>query len=220
MNHKALCLLGARYAKTHGFDRIIIEPGFRKEQPDVFAFNKTGSVLIECKVSRSDFLADKKKPFREDPKLGVGKWRYYLVAEGVATQEDMPPGWLLLIAKDENTIEVPFPDLEGIRLLTNEGKKYTFSERNTDAELSLMWSWEYRREHKILPEIPTTPIVFKHTAREIAQEYLAKHGEWAFWLKYYGEEKVIENMKLAIRENIAVPEEIYEKYKTRLTDEM
>src|SRR2546426_9205199 len=30
------------------------------------------SVLIECKISRSDFLADRDKPFRQKSELGLG----------------------------------------------------------------------------------------------------------------------------------------------------
>jgi hypothetical protein len=35
------------------------------EQPDILGFCTKTTILIECKTSRSDFYADKKKPFRD-----------------------------------------------------------------------------------------------------------------------------------------------------------
>lgn len=65
------------------------------EKPDAIGWNK-GSIttLIECKVSRQDFLSDRKKPFRNG--VGMGTFRYYLVPEGVAHPFEMPMNWGLL----------------------------------------------------------------------------------------------------------------------------
>jgi len=52
-----------------------------------------------CKVSRSDFLADRKKPSRIG--IGMGTYRYYLVPEGVAYAFELPPGWGLLEYKNK-----------------------------------------------------------------------------------------------------------------------
>ena len=47
--------------------------------PDAIGWKKAcHSVLVECKVSRADFLADRGKPFRQNPETGVGCERYYL----------------------------------------------------------------------------------------------------------------------------------------------
>ena len=49
------------------------------EMPDAIGWKKTcHSVLVECKASRPDFLADRGKPFRQKPETGVGCERYYL----------------------------------------------------------------------------------------------------------------------------------------------
>jgi hypothetical protein len=53
-------------------------------------------VLVECKVSRNDFLADAQKPFRRDPRLGVGCERYYLTPRALVDREELPAGWGLL----------------------------------------------------------------------------------------------------------------------------
>jgi hypothetical protein len=54
------------------------------------------SVVVECKVSRSDFLADAAKPFRQVPEEGLGSERYYLAPAGLIRAEEMPNGWGLL----------------------------------------------------------------------------------------------------------------------------
>src|SRR2546427_11384384 len=42
------------------------------EMPDAIGWKRAcHSVLIECKISRSDFLADRDKPFRQKSELGV-----------------------------------------------------------------------------------------------------------------------------------------------------
>lgn len=65
------------------------------EQPDVLGVNMYGeSILVEVKVSRSDFLSDKKKPWRQDGK-GIGDKRVYLTPKGLLKPEEIPYGWQL-----------------------------------------------------------------------------------------------------------------------------
>lgn len=67
------------------------------ETPDVIGFKGIGnSTVIECKVSRADFLADKAKIFRRYSEMGMGDHRYIACPEGVAEAADMPDGWGLL----------------------------------------------------------------------------------------------------------------------------
>ena len=56
-------------------------------------------MLIECKVSRADFLSDREKPFRRDPTLGMGCERLYLTPAGLIGADDLPPRWGLLECK-------------------------------------------------------------------------------------------------------------------------
>lgn len=53
-----------------------------------------GTVLVECKVSRADFLADKAKPHRHAG--GVGNWRYFLAPEGLIAPDELPAKWGLV----------------------------------------------------------------------------------------------------------------------------
>lgn len=215
LTHRQLCELGARYLQNNcKFDHILIETGYRKENPDVFAYKKYYSVLIECKASRSDFLTDKKKPFRQDPLQGVGQMRLYLCNEGVAKQEEVPKGWRLLVAVDEDTIDFPF----NFTLIFGE----KFKVRNADAELGLMNSWEYRKEHNCLPNISTKPVCCISRADEEARDFLKENGEWLYWDKYYGEELVIQNLKTAMEspyyDKNNIPKVILEKYENKMEE--
>jgi hypothetical protein len=67
------------------------------EMPDAIGWKKAcHSVLVECKLSRPDFLADREKPFRQKPESGVGCERYYLAPRGLIRVEELRPGWGLL----------------------------------------------------------------------------------------------------------------------------
>ncbi len=54
------------------------------------------SVMIECKISRADFLADANKPFRLRPEEGLGSERLYLAPAGLIAPEELPKNWGLL----------------------------------------------------------------------------------------------------------------------------
>ncbi len=67
------------------------------ETPDVIAWKgKCRSVLVECKVSRADFVADQEKPFRKNPGLGMGCERFYLAPAGMIRASELPEKWGLL----------------------------------------------------------------------------------------------------------------------------
>jgi hypothetical protein len=78
---------------------------YAPEIPDVIGFNNHRSILIECKVSRADFKADKYKSHRHRTE-GMGNLRYYLTLPNVACPEDINDGWGLLYATDKRIIEV------------------------------------------------------------------------------------------------------------------
>lgn len=67
------------------------------EMPDAIGWKKRcHSVLVECKASRADFLADHAKPWRQRPETGVGCERYYLAARDMIAVDELPRGWGLL----------------------------------------------------------------------------------------------------------------------------
>jgi hypothetical protein len=96
MSH-ALCVrLAAEYMQKRA---DVVLPEFfshNSELPDVIAFDTRTSTVIECKVSRGDFLKDKKKPFRINANQGMGDYRFYCAPQGLIKQEELPRGWGLI----------------------------------------------------------------------------------------------------------------------------
>ncbi len=67
------------------------------EMPDAIGWKRAcHSVLVECKITHSDFLADRAKPSRLKPQQGVGCERFYLAPAGLIRGEELPKGWGLL----------------------------------------------------------------------------------------------------------------------------
>jgi hypothetical protein len=108
MTHAELCALAVRWLKRpysasgHGCQVAVSEckSGWTGEIPDAIGFRTgsdttSGSIVVEVKVSRADFLADKAKPHRAEG-LGLGTWRYYMAPEGLLRVEDLPTRWGLL----------------------------------------------------------------------------------------------------------------------------
>lgn len=102
MTHGELVLKAEKWLRDQGCGVVFRDP-FKaltnnSEQPDAIGFRSSISILIECKASRADFLADKGKSFRASPDKGMGDWRFYLCPPGVIKIEDLPEGWGLLEA--------------------------------------------------------------------------------------------------------------------------
>jgi hypothetical protein len=67
------------------------------EVPDAIGWKgKCRSVVVECKVSRADFLADGCKPFRLAPEIALGCERFYMASAGLIAAHELPSGWGLL----------------------------------------------------------------------------------------------------------------------------
>ena len=66
------------------------------EVPDVIGWKgRCRSVVVECKISRADFLADLKKPWRNQPGA-LGSERFYLAPKDLLGIEELPANWGLL----------------------------------------------------------------------------------------------------------------------------
>jgi hypothetical protein len=86
------------------------------------------SILVEVKVSRSDFFADKNKVFRVRPKLGMGAYRYFLTPVGLVHPEEVPQGWgLLELHEDRNWVR-------------QKKAAEFFPERNVRNEMNMLYS--------------------------------------------------------------------------------
>lgn len=97
VQHAALVIAGAAWLQKKKFPLIITEMAHSgAETPDAIGWRGGHSTLIECKVSRADFLADQKKSFRRRPEDGMGCTRYFCTLRSLIRTEELPDGWGLL----------------------------------------------------------------------------------------------------------------------------
>lgn len=130
LTHAEMVTLGGRWLRREGFGVVATELSCHgsQEQPDVIGFRSTCSAIIECKVSRSDFLADRAKPHRQ--KAGVGVYRFFLCPDELIAIDEVPPTWGLLYASGRSVRSIirplgnAWPGLgrgcDGWRLFQNE----------------------------------------------------------------------------------------------------
>lgn len=124
------------------------------EVPDVFGMRRSGntrgdtrSLIIECKISRSDFLLDSKKNFRRHPELGYGQFRYYFCPQGLLQPEEMPEGWgLLWYRAPRNRV-----------LCVKEPTQLFNTPQSAANDCRLVYSLLMRAKHKGLLQELTTP---------------------------------------------------------------
>jgi len=98
MTHIQLVEKAVRWLRSYRCGVVLSEQAcVSGEMPDAIGWKQAcHSVLVECKVTRADFLADRSKPFRQEPEKGVGSERFYLTPPGLMKLEELPTGWGLL----------------------------------------------------------------------------------------------------------------------------
>jgi len=107
------------------------------EIPDSIGWKNGASILVECKLSRADFLADAKKPFRCEPDRGMGNFRFYMCREGMVNPDELPAKWGLIWVNGKGKAR----QVVGPRgNIWNHQKEYFFAEKNIEAEQSLLVS--------------------------------------------------------------------------------
>lgn len=99
------------------------EKWIRKEQGFIF------TTLIEVKVSRSDFLADFKKPHRVSQNTGMGNYRYYCCPRDMIKPDELPDNWGLLYETNGKIKRI---------------KSASFIEGNKSEELWLLYNAAYK----------------------------------------------------------------------------
>jgi hypothetical protein len=125
------------------------------EMPDAIGWKRAcHSVLVECKVTRADFLADRAKPFRLKPKQGVGCERFYLVRAGLVRREELPASWGLLECR-HNKIEITQASAKNLRTAT--GFRY---------EMNLLLASLRRVEVRVEPQSITDFLKWKNRMAE------------------------------------------------------
>jgi len=125
------------------------------EMPDAIGWKRAcHSVLVECKVSRADFLADREKPWRRKPETGVGCERYYLVPKGMLRGDELPSGWGLL---EHHNRKVEVVQRSARNLRTEAGFRY---------EMNLLLASLRRVEIRIEPQTITEFLKWKNRMAE------------------------------------------------------
>ena len=122
------------------------------EMPDAIGWKRTQhSVVVECKVSRADFLADRAKPFRQKPEKGLGCERFYLTTTGLLRVEELPEGWGLLECERGRVRMVKASSPKSLR--SAQGMKY---------EMNLLLASLRRVEVRIEPQSITDFLKWKN----------------------------------------------------------
>ncbi len=113
------------------------------------------SVLVECKATRADFLADADKPFRLNPEEGLGCQRYYLAPPGLIAREELPKHWGLLECTRQ-----------GIRVAVRAGRQNQRAIAGLMKEMNLLLASLRRVEVRIEPQTITDFLKWKNRLAE------------------------------------------------------
>ena len=126
------------------------------EIPDVIGWKAScQSVLIECKVSRSDFLADANKAFRLRPQDGLGSKRLYMAPPGMIAANELPKHWGLLECKGRE-----------VQLVVKPGRVDLRTEVGFTKEMNLLLASLRRVEVRIEPQTITDFLKWKNRMAE------------------------------------------------------
>jgi len=98
MTHEKLVTRATAWLRRYGCGVVLSEQSCASgETPDAIGWKRgCHSVLVECKVSRADFLIDREKPFRCKAERGMGCERFYLAPAGLIQPSELPDDWGLL----------------------------------------------------------------------------------------------------------------------------
>src|SRR5450432_593165 len=142
MTHAQLVEKAVRWLRYYRCGIVLSEQACASgEMPDAIGWKRAcHSVLVECKISRADFLADRAKVFRLKPDQGVGNERFYLTSAGLLKREELPAGWGLLELRGR-TVEMVHPSGKNLRSAT--GIRY---------EMNLLLASLQRVEVRIEPQ--------------------------------------------------------------------
>src|SRR6516164_8709553 len=157
-SHEHLVLMVVLWLRRHYKCGIVLSEEYcgTGEVPDVIAWKgRCKSVLVECKVSRADFLADAAKPFRQKPEEGMGCQRFYMAPSGMIRPDELPKHWGLL-------------ELHGrdVRMKVKPGRIDLRTETGLMKEMNLLLSSLRRVEVRIEPQSITDFLKWKNRLAE------------------------------------------------------
>ena len=156
MTHAHLVDRAVRWLRSYRCGVVLSEQAcVSGEMPDALGWKQAcHSVLVECKVTRADFLADRAKPFRTKPDKGVGSERFYLTPASLLKRDELPAGWGLLELR-RGRIEMLQASAKNLRTAT--GFRY---------EVNLLLASLRRVEVRIEPQSITDFLKWKNRMAE------------------------------------------------------
>ena len=152
MTHAQLVEKAVRWLRSYCCGVVLSEQAcVSGEMPDAIGWKQAcHSVLVECKVTRADFLADRAKPFRQKPQMGVGSERFYFTPPALVKIEELPSGWGLLELR-RGRVELVHASAKNLRTAT--GFRY---------EMNLLLACLRRVELRIEPQSITDFLKWKN----------------------------------------------------------
>jgi len=156
MTHAQMVERAVRWLRSYRCGVVLSEQAcVSGEMPDAIGWKQAcHSVLVECKVTRADFLADRAKPWRQKPEQGVGSERFYLTPPALVEMEELPAGWGLLELR-RGGIEMVKASIKNLR--TASGFRY---------EMNLLLASLRRVEVRIEPQSITDFLKWKNRMAE------------------------------------------------------
>jgi hypothetical protein len=156
MTHAALVSKAIAWLRSYRCGVVLSEQACASgEMPDAIGWKRAcHSVLVECKISRADFLADLDKPFRKKQKLGMGCERFYLAPAGMLSAGELPAGWGLLELRGRQVVMLHPADKD---LRSAAGFRY---------EMNLLLASLRRVEVRIEPQTITDFLKWKNRMTE------------------------------------------------------
>jgi hypothetical protein len=125
------------------------------EMPDAIGWKKAcHSVVVECKISRADFMVDRGKPSRQRPETALGCERFYLMPAGLVQTEELPAGWGLLEYRNRK-----------VSLIRRSAKNFR-SDVGFKYEMNLLLASLRRVEIRIEPQTITEFLKWKNRMAE------------------------------------------------------
>jgi hypothetical protein len=185
VTHDHLVERAGQWLKAKGCGMVFTEMVTNQtETPDAIGWRNSGqeSFLIECKATRSDFLADRNKSFRRGHVAGLGRYRYYMCPPGLIKPEELPARWGLLYCHARKVVMVVGRDPQSYHL-TEE-----FShEANDRGEIRMFYSALSRLRidmgvaafHERV-HLPYSVRTKEQAKKEASQTLAAQFGQQAF----------------------------------------
>ena len=117
MTHAQLVKVAEQWLRRYRCGIVLSEQQCASgEMPDAIGWKgRCRSVVVECKISRGDFLADRSKAWRQNPDIALGCERFYLSPRTIVRPDDLPKGWGLLEYHDRRVNMLVKPSRQSLR---------------------------------------------------------------------------------------------------------